>query len=77
VPVRRVKASHPDYRELSGLAHMIALAKNPHMFTGEMDILEPERRGLVVILEDELEKRLEGGAFADFLGGKEIRRRVE
>ena len=57
---------------------MLCYAKNPHLIInarGEReeiykhDIGAPELAALIDILETELEKELDGGVFADYIGG--------
>jgi hypothetical protein len=73
---RSVTASHPDYERLNELTMMLVYAKNPHMvfsYTGENgkalphDLQPLEIAAMICLIETDLEKELEGGAFADYI----------
>lgn len=75
---RRLKASHPDYERINMLTQMLAYAKNPALFFsprmegGEplpLDLGEPELAAIITEVEENLEKELDGGVFADFING--------
>jgi hypothetical protein len=69
--MRRVKASHPDYKKLSELANLVAIATNPQAhYWGStlMDTGEAEVGAIIATLKDEMASELEGGVWRDWIG---------
>lgn len=62
---RRITKSHPDWKKLDDLSNKIAIAKNPHVH--RLNIPKTEQQAIIQTLEDEMEKELEFGRFADFI----------
>jgi hypothetical protein len=63
---RRVKASNPDYEALNKWTTVIAELTNPQCFFNLQDMNLIEQAKLFNEAYTELEKLMEGGAFADF-----------
>ena len=74
--MRRVDRNHPDFEELFDLAERIAQAKNPQRwFDGQKAIDDGTTSNLEykadqILLEGEMQDRLEGGVIRDFVEGK-------
>lgn len=74
--MRRIDRNHPDFEELFGLADRIAQAKNPQRwFDGAKEVEDGTTESLEykanqILLEGEMDDRLEGGIIRDFVEGK-------
>jgi hypothetical protein len=77
---RSVTASHPDYERLNELTMMLVHARNAGMIFiprgehGEIyppDLKPLELASIICMIEADLEKELEGGAFSDYINARD------
>lgn len=69
--MRRISPSHPDYKRINVLTHLIAAAKNPQAhFDTNRDYRTADKvmwKAYISDLEEELQELLEDNPFRDFL----------
>lgn len=67
--MRRIKESHPDYKELNRLNNDLAVAINPHVHFNTKDPDIPKEEQIVVRgeIRGRIAEMLEGGVFRDFI----------